>query len=197
MDSVEQSATGKFILIIGPTGSGKSVLISFIRERFPEIVFPASYTTREKRPGHESSTYRFLTVEEFQQMTDAGDFIEWAQYGANFYATSKKEVDDELASGKLMLKEMEVQGVRQIQELLPKERLVLMYIDAGSWEELEKRVRARAPISDEELELRKKRYEDELPFKAIADFVIPNPPGELESAQKAIEEAISSVQASI
>jgi guanylate kinase len=188
---------GKFILVVGPTGSGKSVLIAYVREHFPDLIFPSSYTTREKRPGNENAGYKFLTVDEFEKMQEAGEFIEWAKYGANYYATLKSEVEAELAEGRVMLKEMEVQGVRQIQSLLPKDHLVLIYVDAGSWEEMERRVRARAPISDEELALRKKRYEDEAPFKEIADFVIFNPTGGLEEAEEAIAEAIRSVQASL
>jgi guanylate kinase len=188
---------GKFILVIGPTGSGKSVLINYVREQFSDLLFPVTYTTREKRPGYESSSYRFLSVEEFQEKAASGDFIEWAQYGGNVYGTSKEEITTGLSEGKVMLKEMEVQGVRQIQSLLPKDELALVYIDAGSWDELEKRIRARAPISDEEVALRKKRFEDEVPFKDNADFVIPNPPGELDTAKEKLVVAISAVKASI
>jgi guanylate kinase len=189
----EKSTTGKFILIIGPTGSGKSVLISYIHETFPNIIFPVTYTTREKRPGAENSGYRFIGVDEFKAMESAGEFIEFAQFGGNFYATSKQEVNSGLEAGKILLKEMEVQGVGQIQAILSPEQLVIIYIDAGSWDELERRVRARAPITEEELAKRKKRYEDELPFKEIANFVISNPPGELEKAKEAISEAIRSI----
>lgn len=181
---------GKLILVIGPTGSGKSVLMSYVHERFPEIVFPITYTTRERRPGVENSSYRFITVEEFESMKNAGEFLEWAQFGNNFYGTSKSEIIDALAEGKILMKEMEVQGVRQVQDLLPADELVLMYIDAGSWEELEKRVRARAPITEDELAKRKHRYEDELPFREQAHYVIENLPGKLEEAKEAIAEAI-------
>ena len=108
----ENSSTpskGKFILVIGPTGSGKSVLITYIREMFPDLVFPLSYTTRERRPGAENSGYQFLSKEAFKEKADAGEFLEWAQFGDNFYATSKDEVVSGLTAGKILLKEMEVQ----------------------------------------------------------------------------------------
>jgi guanylate kinase len=184
---------GKLILVIGPTGSGKSVLITYIKETFPELVYLSSYTTREKRPGVENSAYKFLSVEEFEKMKEAGEFLEWAQFGANYYGTSKEEVTSVLNAGKVVLKEMEVQGVRQVQNILPHEQLAIMYIDAGSWEDLERRVRARAPISDEELAKRKQRYEDEVPFKENADFVIKNYDGNLEGAKSEIRQAIESV----
>ncbi len=185
---------GIFILVIGPTGSGKSVLISYIKETFPEIEYPATYTTRERRPSAENSAYQFLTIDEFKSKVDAGEFIESAEFGGNFYGTSRAEVLKGLRLGKILLKEMEVQGVRQIQSILPPEQLVLMYVDAGSWDELEKRVRARAPISEEELAQRKQRYEDEIPFKKTADFVIQNFPGKLDAAKQQITSAIHSIQ---
>ena len=194
MNEDSLSATGKFILVIGPTGSGKSVLISYIRETFPDIVFPATYTTREMRPGAENSSYKFISLDEFKAMEDAGDFVESAQFGGNYYGTSKKEIFEALSAEKILLKEMEVQGVRQIQDILSPEQLEIMYVDAGSWEELERRVRARAPITEEELAKRKLRYEDERPFKESADFVIQNYPGELEVAKEQIVSAINSIR---
>ncbi len=194
MNEDSLSASGKLILVIGPTGSGKSVLTSYIRETYPEIIFPGTYTTRERRPGVENTSYRFIGVEEFKKMEEAGDFVEAAQFGGNFYGTSKKEIFESLEAGKILLKEMEVQGVRQIQGILSPEQLVILYIDAGSWDELERRVRARAPITEEELAKRKHRYEDEVPFKESANFVIQNYPGELEKAKEQIVSAINSIR---
>jgi guanylate kinase len=192
-EDATNSGAGKFILVIGPTGSGKSVLLAYVRETFPNIVFPHTFTTREKRPGMENSAYEFLSVEEFKEQADAGNFIESAEFGGNFYGTSKIEINSELAKGSVLLKEMEVQGVRQIQNILSSEQLVIIYIDAGSWDELERRVRARAPITDEELAKRKQRYQDEVPFKETANFVIKNLPGELEKAKEDIASAINSI----
>jgi guanylate kinase len=100
-----------------------------------------------------------------------------------------------MSEGKTLIKEMEVQGIRQVQQKMIDD-LVLIYIDAGSWDELERRVRARAPITEEELLQRKQRYDDELPFRDIADFVIENPVGKLEEAKTALCNAIASVIAS-
>ena len=188
------TGTGKFILVVGPTGSGKSVLLAYIKEVFPDIFFPMSYTTRERRPGVENSAYQFLTQEEFKAKVDSGEFLEWAQFGGNFYGTAKDEVIASLQEGKILLKEMEVQGVRQTQGILSPDQLCIMYIDAGSWDELERRVRARAPITEEELAKRKQRYDDEVPFKETADFVIQNYFGELDTAKEQVVSAINSIR---
>jgi guanylate kinase len=112
-------------------------------------------------PAIENAHYKFLSEEEFKQWIDEGKFLEWAEYSGNYYGTLRAEVEAALAEGKTLLKEMEVQGVRQIRETLPKEQLLTVFISAGSWDALEARIRARAPISDEEVALRRKRYDYE------------------------------------
>lgn len=184
---------GKLILIFAPTGSGKSVLINHIREAYPELTFLTSCTTREPRPGHENSSYTFLSVEDFKARIEAGEFLEWAEFGGNFYGTLKTEAENALGAGKVVIKEMDAQGVELVRAIMPPEELVVIYIDAGSWEELERRVRARAPITEEELASRKLRYVEELKMKEGADFVIHNLPGELESAKKEFEGVVGRI----
>jgi guanylate kinase len=185
---------GTFILLIGPTGSGKSMLMKHAISVFPELVLPFSYTTRPRRhDAIENAHYKFLSEEEFKQWIDEGKFLEWAEYSGNYYGTLRAEVEAALAEGKTLLKEMEVQGVRQIRETLPKEQLLTVFISAGSWDALEARIRARAPISDEEVALRRKRYEDEITFKDEADVCIENIDGNKEFANKAFTDLIQSV----
>lgn len=186
--------SGKFILVIGPTGSGKSMLMKYATSLFPGLVLPYSYTTRARRhDAIENSHYTFVSIEEFQKMIDEEKFLEWAQYGANFYGTLREEVELELEEGKILLKEVEVQGARQIRDILPKDQLLTVFISAGSWEGLEARIRARAPISEEEIGLRKKRYEDEITFMTEADVCIVNIDGDKEKANKEFANLIQSV----
>lgn len=188
------SNPGTFILVIGPTGSGKSTLMKHVIEQFPELVLPYSYTTRTKRSDHvEGKHYTFITVEEFKQKIDAGEFLEWAEYGGNYYGTLRSEVEKELSEGKVLLKEVEVQGARQIRSLLPKKELMTVFVSSGDWPDLEARVRARAPITEEELTLRKQRYEDEITFKDEADQVILNTEGRKEAAKEDFKNLIQSV----
>ncbi|HVW71837.1 MAG TPA: hypothetical protein VHB93_01645, partial [Candidatus Paceibacterota bacterium] len=183
---------GKLILIIGPTGSGKSVLIDYVHKELPEIRYLKTYTTRARRTALENSHYEFIDDAAFDRMIVDGEFIEWAQFGSARYGTSRKDLEAGVAAGTIMLKEMEVQGIRQMLAQLPREELKLFYIDAGSWSELEKRVRARGSITDEEIEKRKQRYDDELPFKDMADIVIQNHGGQLEQAKQNFLSAVRS-----
>lgn len=184
---------GKLIIIMGPTGSGKGTLEQHVLSLYPQIIIPITATTRAPRPGEENGKhYHFFTREEFEQKRDEGFFLETATYGTNYYGTPKHEVLPHLENGELVLLEIEVQGVRQIRHMLPKNQLIIVYIEAGSWEDMERRVRERAPISDEELEKRRQRYDDELTFKPEVDVVIDNQEGKLEDAKKQFADLIQS-----
>ncbi|HEV8677412.1 MAG TPA: guanylate kinase [Candidatus Paceibacterota bacterium] len=185
---------GKLILVIGPTGSGKGTLLAQAKTDIPGLVFPVSCTTRAMRPGEASGqTYYFVSPEEFESRVRAGEFLEWAEYGHNRYGTLKSEIIPALERGETVIREIEVQGARQIQEILLPQNLRIIYIDAGSWEELERRITARAPIGAPELEARRKRYQDETSFKARADVVIENRDGGLESAKQEFESAVRAI----
>lgn len=176
---------GKLILVVGPSGSGKSALLEHLSLQMPDVIFPVSCTTRAMRPGEvEGEKYHFVSKDEFETRREAGDFLEWAPYGGNYYGTLKSQILGPLKEGKTVVREVEVQGARQIQELIPQEALGIVFIDAGSWESLERRIQARAPISGVELLARRKRYEDETTFKDHAKTVILNPDGGLEQAKK-------------
>lgn len=188
------SPKGIFILVVGPTGSGKGTLMKHVMGQFPELVFPYSYTTRARRGDDiEGEHYKFISVAEFQEKINAGEFLEWAEYGGQYYGTLRSEVEQSLSEGKILLKEMEVQGARQVQKILPQDQLSIVFVSAGTWDELVARVRARAPISDEELALRKKRYDDEVTFQASADIVIENGEGQKEQAKEEFKNLIQSV----
>lgn len=177
---------GAYILVVGPTGSGKNTLINAAREAIPGLAFAVSATTRAPRDGEETGThYHFLTREDFMSRVDAGEFVEWAEYGGNLYGTLRSEIEPAIVAGKVILSDIELQGVRQVLENMPQGERVTIYVDAGSWEELVARVIARAPMSEGELEKRKARYEEENAFKSEADYIVSNKEGELESAKEA------------
>lgn len=176
---------GKLILLIGPTGSGKSALLAHLRQERPDIIFPVSCTTRTARPSErDGEQYFFVSKEDFEKREAAGEFLEWASYGGNYYGTLKSQILPVIEAGKVVVREVEVQGARQIQEVLSESQLNIIFIDAGSWEHLERRIRARAPMTEVELLARRKRFEDEISFMAHADRVITNPDGGLEQAKK-------------
>ena len=175
---------GKLILVIGPSGSGKSALMSYLRHSASDIVFPVSCTTRAQRPGEaEGETYYFISDAAFDARLAQDAFLEWASYGGHRYGTLKSEVLPALAQRKTVVREVEVQGARQLLKLLPAGQVATIFITAGSWEELAARIAARAPVTPEELAARKERYADEMQFAAQADICIENKNGDLAHAQ--------------
>ncbi len=184
---------GKVILVVGPTGSGKGTLIAHTLGHYENLELSVSCTTRTPRPGEiDGIDYHFITREQFEELIRQNGFLEWAEYGGNLYGTPLQNVEERLSRGVSLILEIEVQGARIVKSnTVPEDRLIV-YIDAGSWEDLEKRIRARAPIGDEELEKRRQRYDDERSFMSEADVVVSNKDGELEEAKKAFVEAVAS-----
>jgi guanylate kinase len=186
---------GVYILVVGPTGSGKNTLIAAAREAIPGLAFAVSATTREKRQTEvDGISYYFLSREEFMRRVEADEFLEWAEYGGNCYGTLRSEVESSLAKGDVILSDIEVQGVRLIREKLPREEYAVIYVDAGPWEELVPRILARAPMSPEDLEKRHARYTDEASFKPEADYVVENKDGGLEEAVRAFVAVIEKIK---
>jgi guanylate kinase len=185
---------GMLVLVVGTSGSGKGALMKRARELHHEIIFPVSCTTRAMRPGEtDGEAYHFVTEDEFTRRIESGEFLEWASYGGYRYGTLASEIVPALSAGKLVLREVEVQGARNIRKLLPPENITVIYIYAGPWENLERRIRGRAPISEEDLTARQHHYEDEQSFKAEATYVVDNPDGKFKEADAAFEHIITSL----
>lgn len=186
--------TGRLILIMAPTGSGKGSLEQHIFDKFPQVSFAVSCTTRAPRPGEKNGVeYHFLSKDDFQRKIKEGEFLEWAAFGGNLYGTLRSEVEERLKKGEFILNEIELQGVEAIKKIIPKENLTIIYIEAGDWEMLKRRALARAPISESELALRYERYQHEILSKPLADYVIDNTEGRLEEAKTEIEDIIETI----
>ncbi len=184
---------GTLILVVGPSGSGKGTLISHAKDVFKNIVFPKSATTRALRGGDSDKNYLFYSTDEFKKLAEQGAFLEWAEYGGHYYGTPFKEIEPVLTGGTFALKELEVQGARQIQRTLPKEELVIIFVHAGTWPEMVARIKKRADMSEDELMKRKERYEDEISFMKEADYVIENPDGKADDAKAEMVKVIKTI----
>jgi guanylate kinase len=185
---------GHLLLVMAPSGSGKKSVIDSVLAKHRDIYFAKTYTTREIRKGvEENPLYMFTDREHFQTMIDQDQLIEYAEYSGNFYGTPKAEIVEPLKNGKIVFKEMELQGVKQIKALIPAAHRTVVYIDGGPWEDLVRRIKARAPISEEELEQRRLRYEQESHSQDEADIIIRNHDGELPSAIEHMEHVVNGI----
>ncbi len=190
----EQPITGHLVLIMAPSGSGKSLLIDHLRQTVPGLYFGVSCTTRPPRPHEkEGETYYFVSNETFDEKITAGAFVEWAEFSGNRYGALVSEILDPIKAGKVVVREVELQGILGIKEIIPKEKRTVMYIEAGSWDILERRILARAPMSPEHLAARKLRWAEESKWKAFADIVIENNEGRLEEAKKELQNVVEQI----
>lgn len=195
---MEEHISGHLLLLMAPSGSGKGKIVESLGELQEQLYFAKTYTSRERRKGtEENPKYVFVTRDEFLRMIDEGAFIEWANFSGNLYGTPKSEVIEPLRNGKIVFKEMELQGILQMKDIVGDKHMTVVYIDAGSWEELKKRILARAEISEDELELRHQRYQEESRSKHIADVVIDNRDGRLKEAQREFRKVVEDIIAKV
>ena len=164
----------RLFVVTGPSGAGKGTLIrKLVRER-PDLAVAVSATTRARRPGEEDGRdYHFLAEEEFLRRVEAGDFLEHVEYvSGHRYGTLRDEVDHILASGRSAVLELETEGAKEVQRTSPD--AVTIFIQAPSFDELERRLGERATESageiGERLELARRQAEEAGDF----DYVVTN-----------------------
>ncbi len=162
---------------------GKGTLINHLRKTKPEFVFPRSCTTRAPRPGEvDGETYYFITKDAFEAKIEAGDFLEYAHvHGETYYGTLKAEILEPIAEGKTVIREFDVQGFSQARERLDRQDFVSIFLrPAEDLDTLVRRIKERAPISDEELKKRMESMEKELALADIYDYQIFSEDGNLD-----------------
>jgi guanylate kinase len=165
---------GKLIVIVAPSGTGKSTMIKRLKEDYPSLTESVSYTTRPIRPGElHGKSYFFVSKEMFQKMVDANEFLEWANVHGNFYGTSKKFVEDSLSQGFNLLFDLDVQGTDSIKAYF-KEKANAIFIAPPSVEELEKRLRHRGTETTQIINVRLLNARNELLRKNDYDFLVLN-----------------------
>jgi len=185
---------GKLFLIVGPSGVGKGTLVRKLRERNPEFYFPSSATTRLPRDNEEEGKqYLFLSDERFEKLKTEGKFLETATvHTTKKYGTLRQPIIDAINSGKKIIREVDIQGLKTISKNLSHEKFVAIFVTPPSFEILEKRIRKRQPeISDEELTHRLDSAKKELAEKNLADFEIISEENKIEKMVETIEKIIA------
>lgn len=164
--------SGMLIVISGFSGVGKGTAVKKLVEKY-DYSLSVSATTRAPRPGETDGVdYHFKTVEEFQNLIDYNGFIEWAQYVENYYGTPKKFVEDELAKGKNVILEIEVQGAMHIKEQYPD--AVLIFITAPNAKTLKERLEGRGTEESKVIAKRLKRAFEETDDMVHYDYFVVN-----------------------
>lgn len=183
---------GVFVAISGPSGVGKGTIMNLLRERLKNAVFVLSHTTRRMRAGEEDGVqYHFVSKEEFERGIAAGEFLEYAQvHQKDYYGILKKPVETALNSGKLVLREVDVQGAENIRKTIPKEQLLTIFIKPPSMDLLREHIEKRGHLSEEEIARRMVSAEKEMQEAQLFDYRVVNPEGEIETCYREIEAII-------
>ncbi len=181
----------RLVVLAGPTAVGKGTLVRALRERNPEIWLSVSATTRPPRPGEiDGEHYHFVSEDEFSQMIDRGELLEWAVvHGRHRYGTPRVPVDEHLAADVPSLLEIDLQGVRQVRDTMPEAFYV--FIEPPSVEELVRRLVGRGTEQEEERQRRLRTAEVEMAAATEFDQIIVN--DELDRAVEELEALVLGV----
>jgi guanylate kinase len=176
---------GRLTLITGPSGVGKGTLVKGLLERHPEIWLSISATTRPPRPGEvEGEHYFFLSRAAFERQAAEAGFLEWAEFAGNLYGTPRQPVEAQLASGRPVLLEIELEGARQVRGSFAAGFQI--FVQPPSFAELERRIRGRGSDSEEAILRRLARARIELAAASEFDAQLVN--GELSKALAQLEQ---------
>ncbi len=165
---------GILFIISGPSGVGKGTVIRALKEKYPQFVFPISHTTRAIRPGEkDGEVYHFISENEFKSGIEEGNFLEWAQvHKKDYYGTLKKPIMDALEAGRVIVREVDVQGFHSIRNVVPKENLVTVFLKAESPEKLLERIAKRGRLPEEELRRRMESAQREMADADLFDYQV-------------------------
>lgn len=173
------------LILTGKTASGKDTIMRRILAKYPEMGRVITTTSRPPRPGEKQGLdYNFFSPEEFRQKIEAGDFIEYVEYGGNFYGTEKSQInpDDDL------IWKIDPSMAGKAKSLFENSKVIYINCDARV---ILKRLRDRG-LSEEEIQ---KRIQDDQRFwqqyGQNYDYVIENTPGKLDQTVEKVTRIIN------
>lgn len=180
-------ATGKLIVLTGPSGVGKGTLLRSLLRRHPELYLSISMTTRSPRPGEiNGQHYYFVSRPEFDRMVVNGELLEWAEFAGNCYGTPRRPVEEQIRQGKWVVLEIELEGARQIRRTFPD--ALRIFILPPSLSELELRLRGRGQDPEDAIVRRLERAKAEIDAASEFDVQVIN--DDLEKALERIEKVL-------
>ena len=160
------------VILSGVSGAGKDTIKKELIKRMEDIISLPSFTSREPRPGEEEGVqYHFISKDEFKEKIKNGEFYEYDLHHENYYGTSKKLMNEKIESGKIIVKDIEVNVIKK---LVNDTKLVTIFLKVDK-EELKNRLINRGDnLSEADMQLRLNRLEYEESKIGLYDYVIKN-----------------------
>lgn len=184
--------TGILVIVSGFSGAGKGTLMHELLSRYEGYALSVSATTRGPREGEaDGRDYFFIGREEFERMISEHAFIEYARYVDNYYGTPKKYVEDQLAAGKDVILEIEVQGAMIVKQQYPD--AITVFVAPPDAAELKRRLEGRKTETAEVIAGRLKRAGEESELMAMYDYLLVN--DDLQESTKKLHDIIANAHA--
>lgn len=180
---------GKLVIFSAPSGSGKTTIVRHLLEKYPQLEFSISATSREPRGVEQDGVdYHFLSPDEFRSKIEAGEFLEWEEvYAGNYYGTLRSEVNRIWEKGGHVAFDIDVVGGLNLKSHFGR-RALAVYVRVPSMEILEQRLRGRGTDSEEKIQQRLAKAAEESKRESEFDITIVN--DDLDRACKEAEERI-------
>ncbi len=182
-------SNGRLIIFSAPSGSGKTTIIHHLLEKFPELEFSISATSRAPRGQEKHGVdYYFLSADEFRSRIEKDEFLEWEEvYANNYYGTLRSEVNRIWQKGGHVAFDIDVVGGLNLKSHFGR-RALAVYVRVPNLEILEQRLRGRGTDSEEKIQQRLAKAEEEGKRESEFDLTIVN--DTLEQACADAEEAV-------
>ena len=178
---------GVVFIVSGPSGVGKGTVLNKVFSILDNCWFSISATTRQPRPGEADGVhYHFISVEQFREWIENGEFLEYAQYVGNYYGTPVTPILEHVDQGCNVFLDIEVQGSEQVSRKMPE--AISIFIVPPSLEALAERLRGRQTESEEKIAERLRRAEEEIALAPQYDHTVVN-----DDLDTAVAEVISIV----
>lgn len=178
------------VVISGPSGVGKDATIARMRQEGNKFHYVVTATTRDKRPGEVNGVdYYFLTENNFRERIKNDDFLEYAKVYNNMYGVLKSEVRQALAKGEDVIIKVDVQGAATLKRKIP--NAIFIFLMPPSIDELEERLKKRNADSENSVNIRIGKAEEELKVREMFNHIVVNTKGDLDKTVQSVKELIN------
>lgn len=168
-----EKTNGLLIVLSGPSGAGKGTICQEILRQLPDVNYSVSATTRPPRPGEvDGLHYFFRARENFQDMIEKDELLEWAEFCDNYYGTPRFAVEQAIQAGKDVILEIEIQGALQVKKRFPQG--VFVFVVPPSMSVLSERIHKRGTESEDVIQKRLETAIRELEYVTEYDYVVVN-----------------------